>query len=80
MTFKRTFTPAILAFFVDNLDEQPSRKDTEIFDALDLNHDVDFSGGLRGELGIRKLLVSSMIRRRCTLLEDRMRADRSRYK
>jgi hypothetical protein len=53
MTFKRTLTPAILALFVNNLDEQPSGKDTEIFDALDLDHGVDFSRELRGEFRIR---------------------------
>jgi hypothetical protein len=53
MAFKRTLTPAILALFVNNLDKQPSGKDTEIFNALNLDHGVDFGRELRGEIGIR---------------------------
>lgn len=67
MTFKRTLTPATVALFVNNLDEQPSGKDTEIFDALDLGHGVDFCRKLRGDFGIRSCSLPQMIKRRCGL-------------
>ena len=39
MPLERCFAPAILPFLVRDLDEQPSRRDAEIFDVLDPGHD-----------------------------------------
>lgn len=38
MTLEGALTPAILTFFVDDLDEEPAGEDAEVFDGLDFGH------------------------------------------
>ena len=38
MALQCRFTPAIIALLVADFDEEPARKDTEVFDGLDLGH------------------------------------------
>jgi hypothetical protein len=40
VAFQGTFTPAIHSLFIGDFDEEPSREDSEILDALDLDHFV----------------------------------------
>lgn len=38
MAFECRFTPAIIALFIGYFDEEPTWKDTEVLDCLDLDH------------------------------------------
>ena len=38
MSFQGGLTPTVITFFVADFDKEPTRKDTEIFDCLDLWH------------------------------------------
>ena len=39
VTFERCLAPTKVAVFVGNLDEEPARRDSEVFDPCDFSHD-----------------------------------------
>ncbi len=40
MPFQSGLTPTVITFFIADLDKEPTRKDTEILDCLDLWHNA----------------------------------------